>query len=409
MDLKYIGNSINRVDAYSKVTGKALYPQDLYYENMAFGKTLRSEHPFAKIKIDTSEAELIPGVLKIFTHKDIPNNEHGVLHKDQQIFCDKIVRRIGDPIAFVVAESEKICEVAIKKIKVEYDILEPIFDPIEAMKDDSIKIHGNSNILYHYKLRRGDALKALEDSYFVANNTYRTHSVDQAFLQPEAGIGYVDDDNKVTVVVATQYPHYDREEIAYCLNIPMESVRVLNTNVGGAFGGREDITLQVHLALAAKTLNRVVKCVYSREESFLAHSKRHAIIMKYSTGVDKDGFLTAIKAEIIGDTGAYASWGDNVMRKAGVHATGPYEVKNVMIDSYAVYTNNPYAGAMRGFGATQVAVAYEQQMDIIASELKISPVEIRLKNILRVGSYTATGQLLNNSVPLEQCLKSISE
>ncbi len=409
MELKHIGNSIDRIDSLAKVTGKAMYPQDYYFDNMLYGKTLRSIYPFAKINIDTREAQNLPGVIRIFTHNDVPNNAHGVLHKDQLVFCKDIVRRIGDPIAFVVAETEKICEEAIEKIKVQYEIMKPVLDPIEAMKEDSIKIHGDSNIVYHFKLRKGDALRALEESYFVATNTYKTHSIDHAFLQPEAGIGYLDENGNIAVIVATQYPHYDREEIAYCLNLPIENIRIINSNVGGAFGGREDITLQVHLALAAKTLNRVIKCVYSREESFLAHSKRHAMIMNYSTGVDKEGYLTAVKAEIIGDTGAYASWADNVLRKAGVHATGPYIVPNVMVDSYAVYTNNPYAGAMRGFGATQVAVAYEQQMDILARELKMSPVEIRLKNILKVGSITSTGQLLNNSVPLENCLRSVTE
>lgn len=409
MKQTHIGNSVDRIDSLAKVTGKAMYPQDYYFDNMLYGKTLRSIYPFAKINIDLREAQNLPGVVRIFTHKDVPNNAHGVLHRDQLVFCEDIVRRIGDPIAFVVAETQKICEEAIEKIKVQYEIMNPVLDPIEAMKEDSVKIHGDSNIVYHFKLRKGDVHKALEESYFVANNTYKTHSVDHAFLQPEAGISYLDENGNITVIVATQYPHYDREEIAYCLNVPTENVRIINSNVGGAFGGREDITLQIHLALASKTLNRVIKCVYSREESFLAHSKRHAMIMNYSTGVNKDGYLTAVKAEIIGDTGAYASWADNVLRKAGVHATGPYVVPNVMVDSYAVYTNNPYAGAMRGFGATQVAVAYEQQMDILAHELNMSPVEIRLKNILRVGSFTSTGQLLNNSVPLENCLRSVTE
>ncbi len=409
MEQKHIGNSISRIDSLAKVTGEAMYPQDYYFDNMLYGMTLRSKYPYAKISIDITEAQNLPGVVRIFTNKDVPNNAHGVLHKDQLVFCEDVVRRIGDPIAFIVAETKKICEEAMNKIIVKYEVLNPILDPIEAMKEDSVKIHGDSNVLYHYKLRKGDALKALEESYYVAKNTYKTHSVDHGFLQPEAGISYVDEYGNITVIVATQYPHYDREEIAYCLNVPLENIRIINSNVGGAFGGREDLSLQVHLALATKVLNRVVKCVYSREESFVAHSKRHAMIMNYETGVNKEGYITAVKAEIIGDTGAYASWGDNVLRKAGVHATGPYVVPNVMVDSYAVYTNNPYAGAMRGFGATQVAVAYEQQMDIIAHELNMSPVEIRLKNILKVGSYTSTGQLLSNSVPLEQCLKSIAE
>lgn len=233
--------------------------------------------------------------------------------------------------------------------------------------------------------------------------------VDHAFLQPESGIGYIDEDGRVAVIVSTQYPHYDREEIASALNIPLEDVRVINANVGGAFGGREDISLQIHLALAAKVLKRPVKTIYSREESFLAHSKRHPMVMRYRTGADKEGNLLAMEAEIIGDSGAYASWAANVLRKAGVHSTGPYYIPNVKVDSYAVYTNNPFTGAVRGFGATQVPVAYEQQMDILAEKLGMDPVTIRMKNMFRKGSETATGQILTESVPLEECLNRLIE
>jgi len=193
------------------------------------------------------------------------------------------------------------------------------------------------------------------------------------------------------------------------LQMPIEKVKVINTNVGGAFGAREDITLQIHLALAAKILDRPIKTVYSREESFLAHSKRHAMVMRYKTGADREGKLMAMEAEIIGDTGAYASWAANVLRKSGVHATGPYYIPHVKVDSYAVYTNNPFAGAMRGFGATQVPIAHEQQMDMLAEKLGMDPVTIRLKNIFRKGSITATGQVLIESVPLEECLLKVAE
>jgi CO/xanthine dehydrogenase Mo-binding subunit len=407
--LDIVGKDIIRVDAYSKVTGKAKYPQDIYMDNMAYGKTLRSEKPHAYIKVDTEEAEKIEGVIKIFTHKDVPNNSHGVVFKDHQVFCDKKVRRIGDPIAFVVGESEKICELALNKIKVEYDELEGVFDPVLAMDENSPKVHEGSNIIYHYKIRRGDIEEGFKNSHVIVENTYKTHMVDHAFLQPEAGVSFIDEEGRVTVMVATQYPHYDREEVAATLKLPEEKVRIINANVGGAFGGREDISFQVHLALAAYTLKRPVKIIYSREESFIAHSKRHPMIMKYKTGADKNGNLLAMKAEIIGDTGAYASWVPNVMRKAGVHATGPYYIPNVVVDSYGVYTNNPFAGAMRGFGATQVPVAHEQQMDILAEKLGLDPISIRMMNMFRKGSITATGQVLTESVPLEECLEKVVE
>lgn len=410
MKLDVVGKNFARVDALSKVTGKAIFPQDVYMDNMAYGKTLRSKIPHGYITVDTSEAERMDGVLRVFTFKDLHHNNHGVVFKDQEVFVSKKVKRIGDPIALVVAEDLKTCDLALKKIKVEYESLEGVFDPIEAMKEDAPKVHDDiSNILYHFKIRKGDVEKGFRESYVIVENTYKTHMVDHAFLQPEAGVSFIDEEGRVTVIVSTQYPHYDREEIAHALNLPEDRVRIINANVGGAFGGREDITLQIHLALAAYTLKRPVKMVYSREESFVAHSKRHPMIMRYKTGADKEGRLLAMEAEIIGDSGAYASWAPNILRKSGVHATGPYYIPNVKVDSYAVYTNNPFTGAMRGFGATQVPIAYEQQMDILAEKLGMDPVTIRMKNILRKGSVTATGQVLTDGVPLEECLKRVVE
>lgn len=409
MSLDIVGKNMIRVDALSKVTGKAIYPADVYMDNMLHGKTLRSKVPHAYITVNTKEAENIDGVIKIFTCKDVPTNEHGVVFKDHEVFCSKRVRRIGDPIAFVVATDIKTCDLALEKIKVNYEEIEGVFDPISAMKEDAPKVHEGNNIIYHYKLRKGDTEKGFENSYVIAENTYKTHMVDHAFLQPESGVSYIDEEGRVTVVVATQYPHYDREEIARALNISEDEIRIINASIGGAFGGREDISLQIHLALAAKEIKRPIKVVYSREESFISHSKRHPLIMKYKTGADKNGKLLAMEADIIGDTGAYASWATNVLRKAGVHATGPYYIPNIKVDSIAVYTNNPFAGAMRGFGATQPPIAYEQQMDILAEELGIDPITIRMKNMFRKGSETATGQILTESVPLEECLNKVLE
>ncbi len=408
MTLKTVGQSIIRVDAYSKVTGLALYPQDIYLDDMLYAKTLRSKLPHAYVKIDTTEAEKVEGVVRIFTYKDVPLNEHGVVVKDHNVFAGDKVRQIGAPLAFVVGESEEACALAMNKIKVEYEELPGVFDPVEAMKEDSPKVHGDSNIIYHYKLRTGDIEEGFKNCAAIAENTYSTHMQEHAFLQPEAGLAYMEDGTLV-VVVATQYPHYDREEISRTLNLEEEKVKVINTNVGGAFGAREDITMQIHLALAAHTLNRPVKVIFDREESFLAHSKRHPMVMKYKTGADKDGYLQAMEAEIVGDSGAYCSWAINVLRKAGVHATGPYHIPNVKVDSFAVYTNNPFTGAMRGFGATQVPNAVEQQMDILAEKLGISPIEIRQKNIFKTGSKTATGQVLLESVPLDRCLDELSK
>lgn len=406
--LNTVGQKVIRVDGFSKVTGKACYPQDIYIEGMLYGKTLRSSRPHAYFQIDVSEAEKVQGVVKILTSKDVPHNHYGVLFKDHEVFCSKKVRRIGDPIAFVVATSEKAAEAAIHKIKLHYQEIEAVFDPLEAIKEASPKIHEGGNLIYHYKLRRGNVEEGFKKASVIVENTYKTSMVDHAFLQPEAGIAYLEGDT-IVVCAATQYPHFDQLEVAEALCVPVDNVKIINPAVGGAFGGREDITLQIHLALAAKTTGRPVKTVYSRQESFVSHSKRHPMVMDYKTAADEEGRLLAMEATIVGDTGAYASWAVNVIRKAGVHATGPYIIPNVKVDSYVAYTNNPFAGAMRGFGAAQVPVAYEQQMDILAERLNISPIEIRLKNCFRPGSTTATGQVLDNSVPLEECIEVVAK
>lgn len=410
MELRTVGQNLIRVDSYSKVTGKALYPQDIYMEDMVYGKTLRSAKPHAYINVDVSQAEKVEGVLKVFTYKDVPKvNKYGVIFKDHEVFASKKVKKIGEPIAFVVGESMSACEEGLEKIIVEYDELEAVFDPAEALKEDAPQVHDNSNEISQYKLRTGNIEEGIKNSDVIVEDVYSTHMVEHAFLQPEAGVSYVDDDGTLVLVVATQYPHYDREEIAINLGLPEDKVRIINTNIGGAFGAREDITLQIHLALAAYTLRRPVKCIYDREESFFAHSKRHPMVMKYRTGASKDGYLQFSEVEIIGDSGANASWAPNVLRKAGVHAVGPYVIPNVKVDTTAVYTNNPFTGAMRGFGATQVPVGHEQQMDSIAEKLGIDPIEFRKKNIFRKGSKTATGQIMLESVTVDRCIESLED
>jgi len=409
--LDVVGKNVIRVDALAKATGKAIYPQDIYMDGMLYGATLRSTRPHAKIKVDTSKAEAIEGVVKVLTAKDVPgHNSHGVLFKDHEVLCEKKVRRIGDPIAFVVATSQKIAEAGVKAIEVAYEDLDAVFHPEEAMKDGAPQVHdGKSNIVYHYKLRRGDVDEAFKQCDVIAENEYYVPMVEHAFLQPEAGVAYLEEDGIITVVASTQYPHFDQLEVAEAMGTPIEKIKIINPAVGGAFGGREDITMQIHLAMAAQLTGKPVKTIYSREESIEAHSKRHSMCMRYKTGATKDGKLVAMEATIIGDTGAYASWAINVLRKAGVHATGPYVIPNVKVDSYSVYTNNPFAGAMRGFGATQVPVAYEQQMDILAEKLGMDPITFRMKNIFTVGCQTATGQTLDESVPLDRCIQEVEK
>ena len=408
--LKSVGQRIQRKDARAKLTGEALYPQDIEMDNCVYGATVRSEIPHGFFTLDLSEAEKAPGVIRIFTAADVTgHNVHGVLFKDHEVLCAKKVRRVGDPVAFVVAETQAQADAAGALVKVDYEPLPAVFDPKEAMKEDAPHVHdGKSNLIYHYKCRRGDVAKGFEASAVVIEREYVSPFVDHVFLQPESGLAYMEGD-KVVVVASTQYPHFDQIEVAEAIGWDLERVVILNPVVGGAFGGREDISMQIHLALATIALGRPVKTTMAREESFYAHSKRHPVYMRLKVGAAEDGKLMALEAELHGDTGAYASWAINVMRKAGVHITGPYEIENVYVDSYSVYTNNPYAGAMRGFGATQVPVAYEQHMDILAEALGMSPYEIRMKNLFRKGSVTANGQVLTESVPLEECLEILNQ
>lgn len=409
--MRTVGQREKRPDAIDKLTGATLYPQDIHMENLCHGATLRSSIACGSFTMDTSKAEKMSGVLAILTAKDIPgHNHHGVLFKDHEVFCKSEVRRIGDPLAFVVASSVKEAEAARDAIEVNYVEKPGVFDPEEALKPDAPKVHeGTDNLIYHYKCRRGDIEQGFKDSKVIVEAVYETPFVDHAFLQLEAGVAHLAEDGRLVIQAATQYPHFDQLEIAEALGIETEQVVVDNPAVGGAFGGREDLTLQVHIGLAALRLNRPVKVVYSREESFYAHSKRHPVRIYIKSGADEKGKLTALEARLYGDSGAYASWAINVLRKAGVHITGPYTIPNVKVDSYAVYTNNPFTGAMRGFGATQVAVAYEQQMDRLAEALNMSPYDIRKVNLFKPRDMTANGQVLIQSVPLERCLDTIWE
>lgn len=408
-ELINVGKSIKRRDARDKLTGKAMYPQDIKMDNMAFGATLRSTIVCGTFTLDYSKVEALDGVLKVLTSKDVMgHNTHGVMFKDHEVLSTSEVKRMGDPLAFVVAETQKLADEAVKLIEVTYVEEQGVFDPREAMKEEARKVHKDtSNIVYHYKCNTGDIEKGFADSAVVIEEEYFSPFVEHVFLQPESGLAYVDEDGKVVVVASSQYPHFDRLEIAEGIGKEVEDVVLLNPIVGGAFGGREDITMQIHLAIATMLTGRTVKTTYSREESFYAHSKRHPVYMTLKTGADKDGKLLALEATLVGDTGAYASWAISVMRKAGVHITGPYEIPNVKVDSYAVYTNNPFAGAMRGFGATQVPIAYECQMDMMAEKLGLNPFEIRRKNMFQMNSMTANGQVLVESVPLEDCLGTI--
>ncbi|CEP69186.1 Aldehyde oxidase/xanthine dehydrogenase, a/b hammerhead [Moorella glycerini] len=400
-----IGQRVVRLDARQKVTGQSIYAGDKCLPGMLWLKVVRSNVPHAIIKrIDVKEACELPGVVAVFTAKDIPGiNQIGIVVKDECVLAYDKVRQIGDPLTLIVAEDEGAAQRAAGLVKVEYEELPPVFDPIEAMQEGAPKIHEKGNILTVTRIKRGDIDKALKEADVVVSRTYKTPLLEHCYIETEAGVGWLEGDT-IVVMVSTQNPHYDRKEIARVLGLPLNRVKVIQAYTGGGFGGKLDVSVQCYLGLAVYKLKRPVKMVYDRQESFIATPKRHPFIMHYTTAADRTGKLLGVRVQIIGDTGAYASYGPPTLKRAAVHATGPYEVPNVDIEAYCVYTNNPRAGAFRGFGVPQIAFAHESQMDILARELGLSPLEMRLRNAFKVGSITATRQELKGSVGIRETM-----
>ncbi|MEA4901069.1 xanthine dehydrogenase family protein molybdopterin-binding subunit [Desulfitobacterium sp.] len=404
-DFNVVGKSVIRKDAIDKVLGKTQFAADMKLPGMLYAKILRGKVPHAILKnVDTSAAEALPGVYAVLTAKDIPgSNSHGIILKDEPVLAIDRIRKIGEPLAVVAAESEKIAEAALALIKVELEEIPAVFDPEEAMKPDAPKVHEGGNVVQLRKVRKGDVEKAFAEADIVIENVYRTQMQEHAYIEPEAGVAYLDRDN-VVLNVCTQNPHFDRKEVARNLSLPVNKVRIIQAATGGGFGGKLDVSVQVYIAILALRTKRPVKLVYSREESVVATTKRHPCVIYYKTAADKNGKLLAIEATIIGDTGAYASYGPGTITRSAVHVTGPYEIPNVKVDAYTVYTNNPTAGAMRGFGVPQVAFAHEQQMDMLAEKVGLNPIQIRLLNALKPGSTTGTGQVLETSVGISETI-----
>jgi len=408
--LHTVGLSLPRPDAVEKVTGRAVYGADLYFDDMLYAKVLRSRYPHARlVKIDTSKAKALPGVAAVLTAEDVPGQKnHGLARPDWPVLAYDKVRYLGDAIAIVAAEKEEIAEKALELIEVEYEPLPIVSSPEEALEPGAPPIHEGGNILEHIKVRKGDVEEGFSQAEVVVESEFWTPSGDHCFLEPEAGVATIDGD-EITVYVGSQIPFADRCQIAASLAIPEEKVRVIQTRVGGAFGGKEDISVQIHAALLAQATGRPVKLVWSRQESMITHPKRHQTSIWMKTGATREGKLLAVEARILGDSGAYASLGPYVMTRAATHLTGPYEVPHVKIDCYAMYTNNPPAGAYRGFGAPQAHFAAESQMDILARKLGLDPLELRRQNALRVGSVTATGQVLRESVGLVKTIDRVAQ
>lgn len=419
-----ISTTIPKIDAPAKVTGQALYPGDITPENLLHAKVLFSGQPHARmVAMDISEAEQVPGVVAIFTAQDVPVNEYGLMIFDQPVLvglgsskpnCD-ISLWEGDQVAFVVAESEEAAAAACHKIKIEWEQLPVLDNALEAMKDQIIlhRLHG-TNIRQKYQIRRGDIEAGFADADIIVEGTYHLPLQEHVYLQPEAGLGYIDEEGRVTVVVAGQWIHEDQGQIAHALDLPADRVRIIYPAIGGAFGGREDMSVQIVLGLAAlrlheRGINRPIRIIWSREESILGHHKRHQGSIYAKWGATKDGKLTAVKAEVILDAGAYNYTSNKVLGNAHVTVAGPYEVPNAWIDSYAVYTNNVPGGAFRGFGAPQGAFAAESQMNKLAQALGIDPVEIRRRNTLREGSIAVVQTVMPTGVSMPEVIEACAE
>lgn len=404
----FFGKPLLRVDGFEKLTGKAVYADDIYFPEMLHLKVLRSDRPHARIiKINKEKAERFPGVIKVLTHEDIPGkNRIGVRIKDQPVLCDERVRYIGDPIALIIAESVEIAEEALSLIEVDYEDLPGIFSIEEAMAPEAFMIHESGNLLIEKVLLKGDPEKALNDSEIVITNTYRTQMVEHAYIEPEASVAKYED-GKIKVWMPSKHGHFDHREISDVLGLPHERVRVILSTIGGSFGDKQCLSPGYYTALASLKTRMACKMVYTREESFIVSTKRHPYLINYTTGAKKDGKVIGIKVEIMIDTGAYSSYGSSILVRGLIHAAGPYEIPNIYVRARAFYTNNPICGAMRGFGVPQVVFAHESQMDLLAEVVGLDPFEIRLINGLKSGSSTATGQRLGDSVGLSDTVKNI--
>lgn len=407
--LSSVGRALTRPDAVAKATGAAQYAADFYFPDMLYAKVLRSRHAHARVlHICTEAARSCPGVVRVITAEDVPGvKNHGVIRLDWPVLAYDKVRYVGDALAVVVAESEAVAAQALDLIQVDYEPLPLIDSPETGVAPEAALVHEGGNVLKHITVRKGEGEAGSGAAEVSVENEYRVATADHAFLEPEAGVARLDEEGNVLVYVGSQIPFGDQRQVAQSLGLPLGKVRIIHTQVGGAFGGKEDISLQIHVALAAWLTKRPVKLVYTRTESLLAHPKRHAARIRVKTVAKRDGRLVAVRAHILGDTGAYASLGESVMTRMATHAAGPYDVPNVVVDCDAVYTNNIPAGAFRGFGVPQSNLAIESQMDILARELGLSPLEIRRRNALRVGAATSTGQVLRESVGLLETIDKV--
>ena len=407
-----IGSRVHRLDVEEKVLGFGKYPDDFYFPGMIYGSALRSKYPRARvISIDTAAAKALPGVVCVLTAADIPGkNLIGHLVHDWPVMIPEggITHFLGDAIALVAGETMEIVEKAKKLIKVQYEILAPVTNPTEAAAPYAPLVHKKGNLLAHKHVSRGNAEEAIKNSKFVLHEQFQTPWTEHAFLEPECAVAVPDGDG-VLIYSTDQSSHTTLHECAMMLDLPYDKVKVQNALVGGGFGGKEDMTVQPLAALIAYKTGRPVKCKLTRAESLLIHPKRHPFDMDFTLGVDENGIIQGVKAKVVSDTGAYASLGGPVLERACTHAAGPYAYENFEIDGYAYYTNNPPAGAFRGFGVTQTCFAIETLLNMAADLVGITPWEIRFRNAIRPGGVLPNGQIVDESTGLVETLLAMKE
>ena len=403
-----VGESVRRPDGVPKVQGSFTYSSDLRAEGMLWGATVRSPHPYARIlSIDTSQARAMPGVRAVLTHEDVPGQKlYGLEIADQPVLAFDFVRCWGEAIALVAADHPEQARRAAAKVRVDYEVLTPVVDAEAAMRPDAPRLHAEGNLLRHVRIRHGDQDVRAD---VVARGEYEIGMQDQAPLGPESGLAIPDGEGGVDLHIATQWLHVDQKQLAAVLALPREKVRLTMAGIGGAFGAREDLSMQAHACLLALKTGRPVKISYSRPESFVGHVHRHPGRLSYEHGANRDGKLVYVRARIVLDGGAYASSSTAVIANATCFSCGPYLVPNATIDGIVVYTNNPPCGAMRGFGSVQNCYAHEAQMDRLAAALGIDPVELRMRNALKTGDRLITGQVIDGPVPVAELLERVRE
>jgi CO/xanthine dehydrogenase Mo-binding subunit len=410
---RIVGQRAPRPDAADKVFGLTRYADDFSMGGMLHAKVVRSPRPSARIvRIDSTKAEAVPGVRCVLTARDVPHNvlfsdvpgqttTVGPLRARTQVLAEEVVRFLGEPVALVAAETEEAAEEGARRVTVEYADLPGVFDPETAMRPDAPRLEPTGNVISRWKIRKGDVEAGFREADVVVERSYRTPFVDHAFIEPEAGVAWLDENGVITIRVATQVIEHFRD-VANVLGLPHSRVRIIAPYIGGGFGGKEDVTVEVFLGLLVWKTTRPIRLCYSREESIISPTKRHPFIMRYKHGARRDGTLVAVEVELISDAGAYAYLSPLTLLYGMVHAAGPYRIPHVKVDGVSVLTNNPPTSAFRGFGSAQPAFAYESQMDELARALGLDPLAVRERNYLRKGERLASGQELETAVWLPE-------